>query len=177
MTTSQTTTQAKKQRMKMISRGEFAYICSRNQFAAHDLLIRAIKESGLTQKQLSELTGIDEASISRLLRRPRNIELNTLSKLFYAACGAALNLSASFPKQGSSLSLQSLDGRANKDTSNILYVYLGNGDARSRKIAFFVPIHSGREQNIYPYDKPTTFKGDTSIGEQFNLKTMERIYA
>ncbi|RIK94249.1 MAG: hypothetical protein DCC73_06715 [Proteobacteria bacterium] len=99
MSTSATTTDNKRTRLGEIPSAEFSYICSRNQHQAHNLLLRAIKNSGLSQKQISQLTGIDEAVLSRLLSRPRNIELNTLSKILYAACGAALGLSLSFPKQ------------------------------------------------------------------------------
>ncbi len=80
-----------------VSRGDLAYICSRNMHGAFNLLVRSFKKSCLTQKQLSRRTGIDEAEISRLLRRPRNMELDTLSKLVYAASGAAITFAPSFP--------------------------------------------------------------------------------
>ena len=76
-----------------ISRGQFAYVCARNQSQAHTLLVQAVKTSGLSQKQLALRTGIDEATVSRVLRRPRNIELNTFSKLLFGACGAMISFS------------------------------------------------------------------------------------
>ena len=75
------------------TRGDLAYACVRNQSQAHSLLLRAVKESGLSQKELARRTGIDEATLSRALSRPRNLELNTLSKVLYAATGAYLALS------------------------------------------------------------------------------------
>jgi transcriptional regulator with XRE-family HTH domain len=81
------------------SRGDLAYVCARNQSQAHSLLVRAVRESGLSQKELANLTGIDEATISRTLSRPRNIELNTLSKLVFGACGAFLSFSMLRPKE------------------------------------------------------------------------------
>lgn len=72
------------------SRGELAYVCARNQWQAHSLLLRAVRDSGLSQKELAKRTGIDEATISRVLARPRNLELNTLSKLLFGACNSYL---------------------------------------------------------------------------------------
>lgn len=86
MTTSATSTSNEK--ISQISKGELAHAISRNQHQVHDMLLRIFKESGKTQKELATLTGIDESVISRLRRRPRNIELDTLSRLVYAACGA-----------------------------------------------------------------------------------------
>lgn len=90
MTTLQTTSPSEEPETARISRGDLAFICARNQHEAHNLLLRSLKQSGMSQKELAIRTGIDQAVISRLLRRPRNMELNTFSKLLYGACGAAL---------------------------------------------------------------------------------------
>ena len=97
MTTSQITENSKRGIVKNLSRGDLAYVCARNQHQAHNLLLRAIKECNHTQKDLSVMTGIDEGVISRLLRRPSNVEINTLSKLLYAACGSFIHFSKSYP--------------------------------------------------------------------------------
>lgn len=95
MTISATTSNNKNKSglQQVITRGEMAYACARNQHQIHNLLVRAVKDSGLTQKELANLTKIDEATLSRLLSRPRNLELDTLSKLIYGASGATLNIS------------------------------------------------------------------------------------
>ena len=103
MTTSPTTTKSVDNSEDRISRGQLAYVCARNQSQAHSLLIEAIKASGLSQKQLARRTGIDEATVSRILRRPRNIELNTFSKLFYGASEAMLSFEPFYPEQPKAL--------------------------------------------------------------------------
>lgn len=96
MTTLPTTTEPKANNHR-ITRAEFSYICKKNQHAVYDLLVKSVRNSGVTQKKIAEITGIDESTISRLLSRPRNIELDTLSKIVYASVGAALSISERFP--------------------------------------------------------------------------------
>lgn len=97
MTTSPTTTNNDVAERDHISRGDLAYAASRNQHTAHNMLLNAVKNSGKTQKELARLTGIDEATISRILRRPSNCQLNTYSKLLYAASGAFISMAPLFP--------------------------------------------------------------------------------
>ena len=99
MNTSQTTSNSNDDDIERISRGELAYVTARNQHAAHNLLLRAIKDSGLSQKQLAKKTGMDEATVSRLLRRPSNFQINTYSRLLYGACGAYLSVAPAFPEK------------------------------------------------------------------------------
>lgn len=82
---------------KPFTRGDYAYACSRNQTQVHSLLLRVFKESGLTQKELAQRTGIDEATVSRTLARPRNLELNTVSKMLLAAGGGFLKVANFLP--------------------------------------------------------------------------------
>lgn len=56
-------------------------------------MIDARKESGLTQKQLSELTGIAQADISKLERGNANPSLRTLQRL---AAGMGMNVRIEF---------------------------------------------------------------------------------
>lgn len=51
------------------------------EFAIMQALMDARRESGLTQQQLSELTGIAQADISRLERGEGNPSLHTLQRL------------------------------------------------------------------------------------------------
>ncbi|MEO8668034.1 MAG: helix-turn-helix transcriptional regulator [Bauldia sp.] len=70
----------------------------RNRQQAYNLLVREFKRSGLTQIQLAARTGMAPEVISRLLKAPRNIELDTLSKLMFAINGAALAFATAYPK-------------------------------------------------------------------------------
>ena len=56
-------------------------------------MIDARKESGLTQKQLSERTGIAQADISKLERGNANPSLRTLQRL---AAGMGMNIRIEF---------------------------------------------------------------------------------
>lgn len=107
MTTLQTTSKPKREAPRKVSRGDMAYACLRYQSQVHNLLIKTIKEADLSQKELAEITGIDEATISRLLRRPRNMEINTLSKLVFGAVGATLTVALAYPQTGRSVMLVS----------------------------------------------------------------------
>lgn len=123
MTTSPTTTNNDVKKNGRISRGELAYVTSRNQHTAHNMLLRAVKDSGKTQKELARLTGIGEATISRILRRPSNFEINTYSKLLYAACGAFIAVAPSYPQPAPrNVILASLE-RENLGTGTKTYTY------------------------------------------------------
>lgn len=85
-----------------ISSGDLRYICARNQHQAYNTLIREMKKSGLKQIQLAQRLGKGEDQISRLLKRPQNLTLDTYSELIYGICGAALKFSTGYPRTGSS---------------------------------------------------------------------------
>ena len=51
------------------------------EFAVIEAIMRARAETGLTQKQLSERTGISQADISRIERGTANPSLHTLQRL------------------------------------------------------------------------------------------------
>jgi len=98
VTTLPTFESSKKPGEGAVSRADLMHACMRNQLQAHDLIIRAVDKSGMTQKELAKRTGIDEATLSRILGQPKNLEINTISKIVYAACGAMLTLSFSYPR-------------------------------------------------------------------------------
>lgn len=62
------------------------------EFAIINAIIDARKETGLTQKQLSELTGITQADISKLENGNANPSLKTLQRLA-AAMGKSVKIS------------------------------------------------------------------------------------
>ena len=63
------------------------------ELAIAQAMIDARKESGLTQKQLSERTGIAQADISKLERGNANPSLRTLQRL---AAGMGMNVKIDF---------------------------------------------------------------------------------
>lgn len=65
------------------------------EFSIMQAIIDARKESGLTQKQLSEKTGITQADISRLESGNANPSLHTLQRL---ASGMNMKLKLEFVK-------------------------------------------------------------------------------
>ena len=58
-----------------------------------NVMIKARKEQGLTQKQLSELTGISQADISRIENGTRNPSLEMIKRL---AAGMGMQLKLEF---------------------------------------------------------------------------------
>ena len=68
------------------------------EFAIIQAMINARKESGLTQKQLSERTGITQADISRLEHGNANPSLHTLQRL---AAGMGMELHVEFVRPAS----------------------------------------------------------------------------
>lgn len=63
------------------------------QKAVIQAMIDARKRSGITQKQLSELTGIAQGDISRLENGSANPSIKTLQRL---ACGMGMRLKVEF---------------------------------------------------------------------------------
>lgn len=73
----------------------FSYDALEPEFSIMQAIIDARKESGLTQKQLSEKTGITQADISRLESGNANPSLHTLQRL---ASGMNMKLKLEFVK-------------------------------------------------------------------------------
>jgi len=65
------------------------------EFAIMQAIVSARKESGLTQQKLSEITGINQADISRLEKGNGNPSLRTLQRL---AAGMNMRLKLEFVK-------------------------------------------------------------------------------
>ena len=80
-----------------ISDGDLSYICARNRQQAYNIVVSALKRSGLTQAELARRLGMGTDSMSRLLKMPQNWGLNTFSKLYYGSCGAALTFGPDYP--------------------------------------------------------------------------------
>ena len=75
-----------------------SFISARNRQQAYDLLVREFKRSGLSQAELARRVDMPPEVISRMLKRPRNVEIDTLSKLIYGLTGAALVFGTALPK-------------------------------------------------------------------------------
>ena len=63
------------------------------EFSVIEAMLKACKESGLTQKQLSERTGIAQTDISKLERGNANPSLRTLQRL---AAGMGMKVKIEF---------------------------------------------------------------------------------
>ena len=124
MSTSPIISNSKQSAVPKIPKGEMAYVCARYQHQVHNLLVKLIKKSGISQRELSRITDIDEATISRLLRRPRNMEGNTLSKLVYGLSGATLTLALAYPQTGRRTFLVSKEYKAIKEEKTDVRCFL-----------------------------------------------------
>lgn len=74
-----------------------AYMRSRNQSLAHQMILAEFRKSGISQAELAKRTGKGPDIISRLIGRPGNWTLNTLSDLLFAMSAAAPSYSVSYP--------------------------------------------------------------------------------
>ena len=72
------------------------------EFSVIEAILKARKESGLTQKQLSERTGIAQTDISRLERGNANPSLRTLQRL---AAGMGMRVKIEFVPENASAAL------------------------------------------------------------------------
>ena len=72
------------------------------EFSVIEAISKARKESGLTQKQLSERTGIAQTDISRLERGNANPSLRTLQRL---AAGMGMRVKIEFVPENASAAL------------------------------------------------------------------------
>jgi hypothetical protein len=68
----------------------FAYVTARGRQQAFNLVHSEMKRNNVSQATLSRRTGMGPDVISRLLKRPSNIEQDTLSKLIFAVGGGAI---------------------------------------------------------------------------------------
>lgn len=84
--------------MEKITSGDFAGIEARNRHHAFDLLVRAVEQSNLTEAELADRARVSPELVHDLLTRPRNVELNVLSRLVYAAIGAAIVFEPEYPR-------------------------------------------------------------------------------
>lgn len=80
--------------------GTIAYFRERNRNRVHDMVLKAFKESGLTQAQLARRLGKRTDVVCRWLGAPGNWTLDTVSDLLLAIEGQELNYSLSRPFDG-----------------------------------------------------------------------------
>src|SRR5688572_23469025 len=60
-----------------------AFMRARNQSLAHQMILAEFKRTGMSQAELAKRTGKGTDVISRLIGRPGNWTLNTISDLLY----------------------------------------------------------------------------------------------
>ena len=101
MTTYQTTFLSKPAGDKEIPRDVLTYISARNRQLSYNLVIHALKESGISQATLARRLGKGPEVVSRLLSRPRNWEQDTLSELVFAISGGSISYAIELPKTAS----------------------------------------------------------------------------
>ena len=97
MSTSRTSALSKPTGSDKISVGTLGYVRARNRQRAYDLVVRELKKSGITQAELARRLGKGQDAVSRLLSRPGNWELDTLSDLLFAISGSVPRISADDP--------------------------------------------------------------------------------
>lgn len=97
MTTSRTTGLSEPMGNAKISLGTLGYVRARNRQRVYDLVIREFKKSGLTQAELARRLGKAPEVVSRLLSRPGNWELDTLSDVLFAISGAVPTYRVGYP--------------------------------------------------------------------------------
>jgi hypothetical protein len=106
MTTYPTTFLSKPTGDTEIPKDVLTYICERNRQQSYNLVIRALKESGINQATLARRLGKGPEVISRLLSRPRNWEQDTFSELIFAINGGGISYSMAFPRAAATNPLQ-----------------------------------------------------------------------
>lgn len=88
MSTSRTTGLSEPVGTDKISLGTLGYVRARVRQRAFELIMREFKKSGLSQADFARRLGKAPEIVSRLLSRPRNLEIDTFSDLLFAATGS-----------------------------------------------------------------------------------------
>jgi hypothetical protein len=97
MSTSQTPFLSKPSGDEKISAVDFAYIKARGRQQAFNLVHSELKKNGISQATLARRTGKGTDVISRLLKRPTNMEQDTLSELIFAITGGGISYGVEYP--------------------------------------------------------------------------------
>jgi len=97
MTTSRTTFLSKPSGDSPVKRATLAYVLARGRQQAFNLIVSEFKKSGISQAVLARRLGKGTDQISRLLRRPSNLEIDTLTAVVFALSGAAPRYGLDFP--------------------------------------------------------------------------------
>ena len=116
MLTSQTSFLSKPAGDERIPEPTLAYIRARSRQKSYDLIVRELKNSGISQATLARRLRKGTDQISRLLRRPGNWELDTLSEALFAVTGGSLTCDVSYPARKSELFVD----RTGSTVSNLL---------------------------------------------------------
>ncbi|SRR5216684_4605039 len=97
MSTSATAGLSEPEGTDKISIGTLGYIRTRNKQRAYNLVIKEFKKSGLRNADLAKRLGKAPEVVHRLLSRPQNWGIDTLSDLLFAISGAVLRFSSDHP--------------------------------------------------------------------------------
>jgi hypothetical protein len=97
MTTSQIAFLSKPSGDDPIPAADLAYIRARGRQQAFNLIHSELKNNDISQATLARRTGKGADVISRLLKRPSNIEQDTLSELIFAITGGGVAHRIDYP--------------------------------------------------------------------------------
>ena len=100
----------------LITRSEVLRACGRGRFEVHNFLSAIVKSSPRTQKEIAEISGLSEATLSRAIRRPQNYTTNTINAIVHAAVGGYVEHKLVFPEQ--------MRARSGADNDNLAKVYI-----------------------------------------------------
>ena len=106
MTTSPTTLLSKPEGDTKLRRPTLAYVMKRGRQQAYNLIVSEFKKSGISQATLARRLGKGTDQVSRLLRRPSNIEIDTLAAVLFALTGGLVTYDQVCPSQGSDLKFE-----------------------------------------------------------------------
>jgi hypothetical protein len=97
MSTSQTSGLSKPTGSEKVSIGTLGYVRTRARQRVYNLVLKELKKSGVTQADLARRLDKGPDAICRLLARPGNWELDTLSDLLFGISGSTPTFSVDYP--------------------------------------------------------------------------------
>jgi transcriptional regulator with XRE-family HTH domain len=97
MPTSQTTLLSKPEGESRLRRPTLAYVTKRARQQAYNFMVSEFKKGGISQSTLARRMGRGADQISRLLRGPSNVGVDTLATFLFAASGGLLTYGVTFP--------------------------------------------------------------------------------
>ncbi len=138
MTYSETSTLVEPTGDDRIPAGHLAYFTARNRRKIYSAVIKAFKDSGLTQIQLAKRLGKRPDVICRWLSGPGNWEIDTVSILLFGISGGELGYRVVHPLRQSPRNYKTPEwlnrsSSANNDTSSVVTLNINGPVASSIK--------------------------------------------